>query len=160
MGEEMRRGNGNSSAVGVRRRGEIEPRREQNGGNPHWRTGAILSLTPRGRKPRTCSGSQAITRTFGSKAKWERDIGLTLGDICRLRINVYRERGNIGLVMRIISLDIMTLDELEMPPILKDVSMSPQGLVLVTGPTGCGKSTTLAAMMNRLSTCIRTSAAS
>jgi len=80
----------------------------------------------------------------------ERDIGLTLGDICRLRINVYRERGNIGLVMRIIDLDVMTLEELDMPPILSDVAMSPQGLVLVTGPTGCGKSTTLAAMMNHI----------
>ena len=80
----------------------------------------------------------------------ERDIGLTVGDICRLRINIYRERGNIGLVMRIIALDVMTLDELEMPSILKDVAMNPQGLVLVTGPTGCGKSTTLAAMMNHI----------
>ncbi len=80
----------------------------------------------------------------------ERDIGLTVGDICRLRINIYRERGNIGLVMRIISLDIITLEELEMPDVLSQVAMSPQGLVLVTGPTGCGKSTTLAAMINHI----------
>ncbi|NLO74162.1 MAG: PilT/PilU family type 4a pilus ATPase [candidate division WS1 bacterium] len=80
----------------------------------------------------------------------ERDIGLTIPDLCRLRINVYRERGNICLVMRLIPLEIPTLDELEMPEVLKTVAMSPQGLVLVTGPTGCGKSTTLAGMLDHI----------
>lgn len=78
----------------------------------------------------------------------ERDVGVTLGDICRLRINIYRERGNIALVMRIIPLEIMTIEQLELPPVLTDIAMSPHGLVLVTGPTGCGKSTTLAAMID------------
>jgi len=80
----------------------------------------------------------------------ERDIGLTIGELCRLRINVYRERGHIGLVMRLIPLQVPTLDELEMPEVLKDISMRPQGLVLVTGPTGCGKSTTLAGMLDHI----------
>jgi twitching motility protein PilT len=80
----------------------------------------------------------------------ERDIGLTLGDICRLRINIYRERGNVGIVMRIIPLEILTIDELQLPEILKEVVMHRQGLVLVTGPTGCGKSTTLAGMINHV----------
>ncbi len=82
----------------------------------------------------------------------ERDIGLTLGDVCRLRINIYRERGNTGLAMRIIPLEILTIDELELPPVLKDICMHRQGLVLVTGPTGCGKSTTLAAMIDHINT--------
>ncbi len=80
----------------------------------------------------------------------ERDIGLTLGDTCRLRVNIYRQQNTIGLVMRIIPLDIMTIDELELPPVLRDIAMSPQGVVLVTGPTGCGKSTTLAAMIDHI----------
>lgn len=80
----------------------------------------------------------------------ERDIGLTIEGLCRLRINVYRERGHICLVMRLIPLEVPTLDELEMPEVLKDISMRPQGLVLVTGPTGCGKSTTLAAMLDHI----------
>jgi len=78
----------------------------------------------------------------------ERDVGVTLGETCRLRINIYRERGHIALVMRIIPLEIMTIEELELPPVLKDIARSPHGLVLVTGPTGCGKSTTLAAMLD------------
>ncbi len=78
----------------------------------------------------------------------ERDIGLTIPDVARLRINIYRERDHIGLVMRIIPLQIATIEELEMPPVLNDISMTPHGLILVTGPTGCGKSTTLAAMID------------
>ncbi len=80
----------------------------------------------------------------------EKDIGLTIEGLCRLRINVYRERGHICLVMRLIPLEVPTLDELEMPSVLKDISLRPQGLVLVTGPTGCGKSTTLAGMLNHI----------
>lgn len=80
----------------------------------------------------------------------ERDIGLTIEGLCRLRINVYRERGHICLVMRLIPIKVPTLDELEMPPVLKEIAMRPQGLVLVTGPTGCGKSTTLAAMLDHI----------
>ena len=78
----------------------------------------------------------------------EKDLGLTIDDLCRLRINVFRERGNVGLVMRIIPLEIMTVEDLELPAVLNDIALSPQGLVLVTGPTGCGKSTTLAAMID------------
>jgi twitching motility protein PilT len=80
----------------------------------------------------------------------EKDIGLTIEDLCRLRINVYRERGHICLVTRLIPIEVPTLDELEMPPVLKEIALKPQGLVLVTGPTGCGKSTTLAAMLNHI----------
>jgi len=80
----------------------------------------------------------------------EKDIGKTIEGVCRLRINIYRERGNVCAVMRIIPLDILTCDELDHPPVLKDIAMRPQGMVLVTGPTGCGKSTTLAAMIDHI----------
>lgn len=80
----------------------------------------------------------------------ERDIGLTIGETCRLRINIFKQQNTIGLVMRIIPLEIATIDELELPTVLKDIAMSPQGVVLVTGPTGCGKSTTLAAMIDHI----------
>lgn len=80
----------------------------------------------------------------------EKDIGLTIGDACRLRINMFRQQNMIGSVMRIIPLDILTIDELELPRVLKDIAMSPQGVVLVTGPTGSGKSTTLAAMIDHI----------
>jgi len=77
----------------------------------------------------------------------ERDLGLTVGDTCRLRINIFKQQNTVGLVMRIIPLEILTIDDLELPSVLKDISMSPMGVVLVTGPTGSGKSTTLAAMI-------------
>lgn len=80
----------------------------------------------------------------------ERDIGLTIPDLCRLRINVYRERGNVCLVMRLIPIEVPTLDQMGLPEVLKTIAMRPQGLVLVTGPTGCGKSTTLAAMLDHI----------
>ncbi len=80
----------------------------------------------------------------------ERDLGLTVGDTCRLRINIFKQQNTVGLVMRIIPLEILTIDDLELPPVLKDISMSPMGVVLVTGPTGSGKSTTLAAMIDHI----------
>lgn len=78
----------------------------------------------------------------------EKDVGLTIEGVCRLRINIYSERGNVCLVMRLIPLDILTIEDLDLPSVLSDIALSPQGLVLVTGPTGCGKSTTLAAMID------------
>ncbi len=80
----------------------------------------------------------------------ERDLGITHGDVCRLRINIYQERGNIGVVMRLIPLDILSIEELVVPEVLgsQSIALARQGLVLVTGPTGCGKSTTLAAMVD------------
>ena len=80
----------------------------------------------------------------------ERDIGLTIEGVCRLRINIYQERGNVGLVMRIIPLKIKTVEELELPAVLNQIADERQGFVLVTGPTGCGKSTTLAAMIDHI----------
>ncbi|MGQ9730691.1 MAG: type IV pilus twitching motility protein PilT [Candidatus Zipacnadales bacterium] len=80
----------------------------------------------------------------------ERDIGLTIEDVCRLRINIYMERGNIGLVMRIIPIDIKTVEELGLPSVLRQIADERVGFVLVTGPTGCGKSTTLAALIDHI----------
>ena len=80
----------------------------------------------------------------------ERDIGLTIEGVCRLRINIYQERGNVGLVMRIIPLKIKTVADLELPTVLNQIAEERQGFILVTGPTGCGKSTTLAAMIDHI----------
>ena len=78
----------------------------------------------------------------------EKDVGLTIEGVCRLRINIYSERGNTCSVMRLIPLDIMSIEDLELPSVVGDIALSPSGLILVTGPTGCGKSTTLAAMLD------------
>jgi twitching motility protein PilT len=77
-------------------------------------------------------------------------VGLTVGDTCRLRINIFKQQNTVGLVMRIIPLDILTIEQLELPTVLNDIALSPQGVVLVTGPTGSGKSTTLAAMIDHI----------
>lgn len=78
----------------------------------------------------------------------ELDLAFTIEDIARFRANIYQQRGSIGMVLRVIPLEIYTLDDLAMPPALKDLAVHRQGLILVTGPTGCGKSTTLAAMID------------
>jgi twitching motility protein PilT len=78
----------------------------------------------------------------------EKDVGLTIEDACRLRINCYQERNHIAIAMRIIPLTVKTCAELDLPSVLEDIAMEPQGFVLVTGRTGCGKSTTLAAMLD------------
>ena len=77
----------------------------------------------------------------------ELDFGYEL-DGLRFRVNLHYERGNVGLVARVISDEMPTLEDLNMPPIVYSLLGLDQGLILVTGPTGCGKSTTLAAMLN------------
>jgi len=78
----------------------------------------------------------------------ELDLSYEIKDISRFRVNCHWERDNVGLVSRIISSEIPNLEELMMPEIVHDLLRLKQGLILVTGPTGCGKSTSLAAMIN------------
>ncbi|MCG8448198.1 MAG: type IV pilus twitching motility protein PilT [Pirellulales bacterium] len=78
------------------------------------------------------------------------DFGFAFGDQARFRVSVFRQRGNVALVLRQIPVDLMTMDDLSIPPVFKDMIMRPRGLVLVTGPTGSGKSTSLAAMIDYL----------
>ena len=68
----------------------------------------------------------------------------------RHRVNVYRQRGNTAIAIRLLRNDIPTLTDLNLPPVLAEFAMRPRGLVLVTGPTGSGKSTTLAAMIDHV----------
>jgi twitching motility protein PilU len=78
----------------------------------------------------------------------EMNLALYYKDLGRFRVNIFRQRGNVGLVIRQIKLEIQQIDSLGLPPILNDIAMSKRGLVLVVGATGCGKSTTLAAMID------------
>jgi twitching motility protein PilT len=68
----------------------------------------------------------------------------------RFRVNVFRQRGTLGVVLRVIPIEVPTLEDLELPPVLSRIAESPSGMVLVTGITGSGKSTTLAAMVNHV----------
>jgi twitching motility protein PilT len=80
----------------------------------------------------------------------ELDFGYTLPDVGRLRCNVAQQRGSISMAVRLLPPKIPTIDELELPAICKQLAVKPRGLVIVTGPTGSGKSTTLAAMIQHL----------
>ena len=78
----------------------------------------------------------------------EMNLALYYSALGRFRVNVFRQRGSLGLVIRQIKTNILTLDDLEMPQVLKDVAMTKRGLVLFVGATGSGKSTSLAAMID------------
>ena len=135
-----------------------------NASDVFWKPGAVPCMRVKsvvekveGAPLLTPEDTQEIARSLMTDKHWElfqdfheRDIGLTIEGICRLRINIYMERGNIGLVMRIIPIKIKTVDDLELPPILKQIADERQGFILITGPTGCGKSTTLAAMIDHI----------
>ncbi len=78
----------------------------------------------------------------------ELDFGYENKDGNRFRINLHFEKNNIGMVARVISDKIPSLDDIDIPEVVRDLLELKQGLILITGPTGCGKSTTLAAMIN------------
>lgn len=80
----------------------------------------------------------------------ETDFNYSLGDVCRFRVNAYHQRNEMTLAARLIPVKIPTIDALHMPQVLYELADKPQGLILVTGPTGSGKSTTLAAMLDHI----------
>jgi twitching motility protein PilT len=76
------------------------------------------------------------------------DFGFGFGEVARFRVSVFRERGNVGIVLRLIPSKLLTLEQIGLPPQVRELLYRPRGLILVTGPTGSGKSTTLASMIN------------
>jgi twitching motility protein PilU len=78
----------------------------------------------------------------------EIDFAISEPGLGRFRVNVFHQRSNVAMVLRYITSELPTLDELDMPEQLKDLIMLRRGLILMVGATGCGKSTTLAAMVN------------
>jgi twitching motility protein PilT len=80
----------------------------------------------------------------------EADLGYTLGGVGRFRVNVYRQRGVVGLAIRRVRSEIPTFEELRLPTVMSQLADSPRGLVLVTGPTGTGKTTTIASMIGHI----------
>jgi twitching motility protein PilT len=78
------------------------------------------------------------------------DFGFAFGDVARFRVSVFKERGNFGIVLRQIPNKLLTMEEIGLPPSTKELLYKSRGLVLVTGPTGCGKTTTLATMINMI----------
>ncbi|MEO8449214.1 MAG: type IV pilus twitching motility protein PilT, partial [Gemmatimonadota bacterium] len=92
--------------------------------------------------------------TEGQKKRFELDDELDFSfgiqNLARFRGNVFKQRGCVAMVLRMIPFSVRTFDELGLPPVVAKLAERPRGLVLVTGPTGSGKSTTLAAMIDKI----------
>src|SRR3954449_10966729 len=80
----------------------------------------------------------------------ELDFSFGIQNLARFRGNVFKQRGCVSMVIRQIPFNIKTFEQLQLPKVIADLSDKPRGLILVTGPTGSGKSTTLAAMLDKI----------
>ena len=95
----------------------------------------------------TSMNNQEIVKTSGGV-----DYGFTFMDRARFRVSVLRSKGSYGMVLRQISSDLFSLSDIGFPDMVRDLLTRPRGLILVTGPTGSGKSTTLASMLDWINT--------
>ena len=84
------------------------------------------------------------------ESTWELDFSYALQKKARFRVNIFKDKGSVAASLRLIPTKIPTLEEMGMPPLLEKLTHTRRGLILVTGPTGSGKSTTLAAMINHI----------
>jgi twitching motility protein PilT len=110
-----------------------------------------------GLEPMTASETKQLAYSVLTDAQkhrfeenWELDFSFGLKGLARFRANLFMQRGAVGGVFRTIPWQIRNLEELGLPPIVKALCDRPRGLILVTGPTGSGKSTTLAAMLDKI----------
>jgi len=95
-------------------------------------------------------GSSIMSASQRQKFKeaQEVDLAYSVPGLGRFRVNIFQQRGTVGLVLRVIPMQIRSVDELQLPQVLKRIAEEERGLVLVTGTTGSGKSTTLAALID------------
>jgi twitching motility protein PilT len=112
-------------------------------------------MKPLDTPPLTPEDTEMMVKSITSEENLERlrregsvDFGLAFKDRARFRVSAFRERGNMALVLRQIPSKLLTLEQIGLPPSVKELLYKPRGLILVTGPTGSGKSTTLASMIN------------
>jgi twitching motility protein PilT len=114
-------------------------------------------LTPTEHEPMTPEACQRLifqmlnnTQRKHLEQNWELDCSYGVKGLARFRVNVYKDRGTYAACLRALSSKIPTMDTLGLPPIVRELAEKPRGLILVTGPTGSGKSTTLASMINEI----------
>src|SRR5262245_24242271 len=105
--------------------------------------------------PLTPDDSEELVRSAASEDHIQQvrerggaDFGFAFGELARFRVSVFKEKGNFGMVLRQIPSKLLTMEQIGIPPSVKEMLYKPRGLVLVTGPTGSGKTTTLASMLN------------
>lgn len=125
------------SPPAIRQRGEIIPVEDLKPLTPRDTTEMIMSLL-----------SEEQRRRF--ETELELDFAYSIPSVSRFRANVFQQRNSMGAVFRVIPIMIPTMDELGLPKVCRYLADRPRGLVLVTGPTGSGKSTTLAAMIDHI----------
>ena len=113
------------------------------------------SLAPLDAEPLTPEDTDRLMRSFTPEQHVRSldehggsDFGFGFGDMARFRVSVFRQKGHVGIVLRQIPTKMLTLEEIGLPAQMKDLLFKPRGLILVTGPTGSGKTTTLASMLN------------
>jgi twitching motility protein PilT len=114
-------------------------------------------LLPSEFPPLSREDMEAVLRQLVGDKGWSRlvedyevDASYEIKDVARFRLNAFKEREKYGAALRVIPLTSPTIDGMGLPAVLKDICQAPQGLVLVTGPTGSGKSTSLAAMISHI----------
>ena len=118
------------------------------------RHGRLVKLTTR---PLTPEDTETLARAITSDANFARvnengsvDFGFSYRDANRFRVSVYRQQGSIAVALRIIPKRMMSLEEIGLPPAVRGLLETPRGLILVTGPTGSGKTTTLASILDAI----------
>ena len=112
-------------------------------------------LTPLDTNPLKREDTEHLMKSITSEANQKKlqeeggvDFGFAFGEQARFRVSVFRQKGSTGMVLRTISNTLLSLEDIGLPAAVKDILFRPRGMVLVTGPTGSGKSTTLASMIN------------
>ena len=114
-------------------------------------------LTPLGEEPLAHEDTDAAARELADEgqmaeleAAGESDFAVSFRDIVRMRVNIFKQQTHTALALRLLPLTVPTAEQLKLPPVIVAQAEKPRGLVLVTGPTGSGKSSTLAALLNHV----------
>ena len=134
---------------------------EEGGSDLHVEVGAPPAIRIRGEMvqldatPLTSEDTERLMKSIAADAHQAKlrevggaDFAFAYGEKCRFRVSIFKQRGVVGMVLRIIPNKLLTLEQIGLPMAIKDLLFRPRGMVLVTGPTGSGKSTTLASMLN------------
>ncbi len=126
------------------------------GSPPLMRFDGVLG-TVEGEEPLRPEETEAMAHHLMPKDRWEdflrrneADLAYGLPGVARFRVNVFRQRGSVSVVLRLVRVGSPSFEDLGLPPVVRELAEEPRGLILVTGPTGSGKTTTLSAMIEHI----------